>query len=132
MEKLCPKCRRTYAPTDTFCPEDGTRLVARDGSGPNDTTAPRPDDVLDLIARLGSEMSKQFDPTPYDAPVRPASDTAHPTKEGLRLAMLLGSAIDLRDRNDVEGAKALVRQALALAPDNRGAKDMLAGLDRAP
>ena len=90
------------------------------------------DDVLDLIARLGSEMSKQFDPTPYDAPVRPASDTAHPTKEGLRLAMLLGSAIDLRDRNDVEGAKALVRQALALAPDNRGAKDMLAGLDRAP
>jgi TolB-like protein len=89
------------------------------------------DDVLELVAQLGQEISKKFDPTPFDAPVRNSGDSGRPTKEGLRLAMLLGSAVDLQDRHDIDGAKALVRQALALAPENASARAMLLTLDRA-
>jgi TolB-like protein len=88
------------------------------------------DDVLDLVAQLGQKVSKDFDPTPFDAPTgRNSSRDGRPTKEGLRLAMLLGNAIDLRDRKDVEGAKTLVRQALALVPGNPSATAMMASLE---
>lgn len=89
------------------------------------------DDVLELVARIGEKMSKAFDPTPFDAPSGGASGGAgRPTREGLRLAMLIGNAIDLQDRRDVEGATVLVRQALAIAPENPSAKALLASLQR--
>jgi hypothetical protein len=76
-------------------------------------------------------MNKKFDPTPFEATTeRNSSGSPKPTKEGLRLAMLLGSAVDLQDRHDTNGARALVRQALAIAPDNRSAKAMLISLDQ--
>jgi hypothetical protein len=43
--------------------------------------------------------------------------------------MLLGNAIDLQDRRDVDGAKAIVRQALAIAPENPSARALLASLE---
>lgn len=88
------------------------------------------DDVLDLVAQLGQRVSKDFDPTPFDAPpARNSSGDGRPTREGLRVAMLLGNALDLRDRKDVEGAKVLVRQALALAPGNPSATAMMTSLE---
>jgi TolB-like protein len=90
------------------------------------------DDVLELVAQLGQRVSKDFDPTPFDAPAaRNSSNEGRPTREGLRVAMLLGNAVDLRDRKDVEGAKVLVRQALALAPGNPSAVAMLTSLEHA-
>jgi hypothetical protein len=89
------------------------------------------DDVLELVAQLGQQVSKEFDPTPFDAPTeRNSGNSAKPTKEGLRLAMLLGSAVNLQDRHDIDGAKTLVRQALAIAPDNPSAKAMMLSLER--
>ena len=89
------------------------------------------DDVLELVAQLGQKLSKDFDPTPFDPPAaRNSSNEGRPTKEGLRLAMLLGNAVDLRDRKDVEGAKVLVRQALALAPGNPSATAMMTLLEK--
>lgn len=89
------------------------------------------DDVLELIARIGEKMSRNFDPTPFDAPSGRSSGSTGPTKEGLRIAMLIGNAIDLQDRRDVDGATKLVRQALAIAPDNPSAKALLASLQQA-
>jgi TolB-like protein len=89
------------------------------------------DDVLELVAQLGQKVSKDFDPTPFDTPgIRNSGNESRPTREGLRVAMLLGNAVDLRDRKDVEGAKVLVRQALALVPDNPSAMAMLTSLER--
>lgn len=88
------------------------------------------DDVLDLVAQIGQKAAKNFDPTPFDAPSgRSSGRAARPTKEGLRVAMLLGNAIDLQDRRDVDGAKAIVRQALAIAPENPSARALLASLE---
>jgi TolB-like protein len=88
------------------------------------------DDVLALIARIGEKMSRNFDPTPFDAPSGRSSGSSGPTKEGLRLAMLIGNAVDLQDRKDIDGATKLVRQALAIAPDNPSAKALLASLQQ--
>ena len=89
------------------------------------------DDVLELVAQLGQAINAKFDPTPFDAPTeRNSGGSAKPTKDGLRLAMLLGSAVELQDRHDIDGAKARVRQALAFAPENPAAKAMLLQLER--
>jgi TolB-like protein len=98
----------------------------------SETLSGKADDVLELVAQLGQKVSKEFDPTPFDAPPieKNSGNNSRPTKEGLRLAMLLGNAVDLQDRHDVEGAKVLVRQALALVPDNPSAKAMLMTLER--
>jgi len=89
------------------------------------------DDVLDLVARIGATMSKRFDPTPFDAPSGGRSgDPGRPTRHGLRLAMLMGNAVELHDRHNVDSAKVLVRQALALAPDYPSAKALLTSLER--
>ena len=90
------------------------------------------DDVLELVAQLGQKVSKDFDPTPFDAPgARNTGNSGRPTREGLRVAMLLGNAVDLRDRKNVEGARVLVRQALSLIPDNPSAMAMLTSLEQA-
>ena len=47
MEKLCPKCRRSYSSADTFCPEDGERLVPNAAEAVVDAAATaEPDDPL--------------------------------------------------------------------------------------
>jgi hypothetical protein len=86
-------------------------------------------DLLELVGKLGQQFNQHFDPTPFNPPPR-TSSTFGPTKEGLRLAMLLGNAVELKDRRDFEGAKTLVKQALALAPTNPSAKALLLSLDQ--
>jgi len=47
MEKLCPKCRRSYSSADTFCPEDGERLVSNVAEAMvNVAATAEPDDPL--------------------------------------------------------------------------------------
>jgi hypothetical protein len=47
MERVCPKCRRSYSSGDTFCPEDGERLVSNGADGVVDAAAiVEPDDPL--------------------------------------------------------------------------------------
>jgi serine/threonine protein kinase len=47
MEKLCPKCRRSYSSADTFCPEDGARLVSNAAEAVVDAApTAEPDDPL--------------------------------------------------------------------------------------
>ncbi len=87
------------------------------------------EDLLELVGQLGQRFNKHFDPTPFAPPAR-TSSTFGPTKEGLRLAMLLGNAVGLKDRRDFEGAKTLAKQALALAPTNPSAKALLLSLDQ--
>ena len=96
----------------------------------NDALLGKADDVLELIAKLGQKASKEFDPTPFDAPTgRDAGNTSKPTKAGLRLAMLLGNAVDLKDKKDFDGAKVLVKQALALVPGDPSATALLSSLE---
>ena len=59
MENVCPKCRRSYASTDVFCPEDGSRLVAA-SSAPTNEPAPPPqaDDPL-----LGTTLDGRYELT---------------------------------------------------------------------
>ena len=89
------------------------------------------DDVLELVARIGGTMSKRFDPTPFDAPSGGRSGgPGRPTRDGLRLAILIGNAVELQDHHNVDSAKVLVRQALAIAPDYPSAKALLTSLER--
>jgi TolB-like protein len=92
-----------------------------------DKLSGKADDVLELVARIGEKMSKTFDPTPFDAP---SGGAVRPSRENLRLAMLLGNAIELQDQRKVDSARVLVRQALAIAPENASAKALLTLLDR--
>ncbi len=87
------------------------------------------EDLLELVGKLGQQFNKHFDPKPFTPPAR-TSSTFGPTKEGLRLAMLLGNAVDLKDRHDFDGARTLAKQALALAPTNPSAKALLLSLDQ--
>ena len=87
------------------------------------------ENLLELVGQLGEQFNKHFDPTPFAPPALTAS-TFGPTREGLRLAMLLGNAVELKDRHDFEGARTLAKQALALAPSNPSAKALLLSLDQ--
>jgi TolB-like protein len=91
-------------------------------------------DLLDLISQMSGKVNDglklpALQSTSGSSQSKPAS-TSKPSREGLRLAMLLGKAAEEQDKKNVNGAIVLVNQALEIEPNDPSAKKMLAALQR--
>jgi hypothetical protein len=100
----------------------------------SETVRGKASDLLDLIAKIGEKLNTGLKlpalTSTGGGDSRPSSSTNKPSREGLRLAMLLGKASEEQDRKNVSGALVLVNQALAIEPNDPSAKKMLASLQR--
>jgi curli biogenesis system outer membrane secretion channel CsgG len=91
-------------------------------------------DLLDLVSTIGERVNTGLKLPSLAAGGASKSSSATPAKkpsrEGLRLAMLLGRASEEQDKKNVNGAIVLVNQALEIDPNDPSAKKMLASLQR--
>jgi TolB-like protein len=90
------------------------------------------DRLLELLASLGGQVNAglRLPPIPASAPPAPGIGPSGPNQ--LRSMMLLSRALEQQDRRNVAGAVALMKESLALNPENARARALLATLEGTP
>jgi curli biogenesis system outer membrane secretion channel CsgG len=96
-----------------------------------ETVSGKAEDVLGLIASLGSKVNTGLHLPPLPKAAGQAGGTS-PKSSQLRAIMLLSRALNEEDKGNVSGAIALYRQALQAYPDYDRARVRLASLETSP